>query len=755
MIEEDPPDPTEQQGSVGGGDQNHEIPNLPEAHQPSPTDSLPDFDVIGLPDGVLTDEIKEEIPASPMTPEAQIEQIEADGALAEQLQADEQMVADGALAQQLQEPTSVTLPKPWPVNPKSLDQADTPGARGSRDIQLPDPNDPAAHQQLLTGNSVRQRRTNSQRRSEPPPTKLGHRHQLRLLLRAAIQFNFPLSTSSQLLGTNPSKMTRRLRKEQLEQGQLTNIVLDYALNSNYSVSMYCAYLALGELQFNSNIINHRHAGKVDHEHPITGMLRYFALIKRARPPKSDGSSEPPYHEFRYMEAILTKVAVDQRIELTNNDELELALHGEFSPSFKQNRLPSPSGFADARSDSDNSDDEERIPTDIFEDEVEESDLPARRTNSPPSEWPRMNEEQAKIIDQGIDVWRFAPKGLSRPKILDHQDISDYEREGFLKLCSKSLLRCLRHEVPGCNIAMQPGGWVPVSEATRGLSREFNDHDSQNPKRDLLCVLGFANRGILPNSYEPYPRIQLKCVQKGYTPDNPEMPEQARNFMGINMGHLIPFHGATAQIVITHMRAGHGMTRRESRNSPVPNRVWNTTDYTPANEETLQRSESFADTASQKMEIPYAGSKLQTQRIDFDMTEYVIHWTKAASFPILLATGLVDNAWKIKETGFNPFEVKNEIFFHRVAVKHNQLTNSPLVLCHEGRVRCHRQAAIWQGNWNYEQIVNARRNTSEQSIPHASWSIGCVPRPERRGLRQAPSNSCQQIPCHTNGGQFPV
>ena len=77
-----------------------------------------------------------------------------------------------------------------------------------------------------------------------------------------------------------------------------------------------------------------------------------------------------------------------------------------------------------------------------------------------------------------------------------------------------------------------------------------------------------------------------------------------------------------------------------------------------------------------MKIPYAGSKLQTQCINFDMTEYVMHWTNAASFPILLATGLVDNGWKIQEKGFNLSEVKNEIFFHRVAVNHNQLTNSP-------------------------------------------------------------------------------
>ena len=57
-----------------------------------------------------------------------------------------------------------------------------------------------------------------------------------------------------------------------------------------------------------------------------------------------------------------------------------------------------------------------------------------------------------------------------------------------------------------------------------------------------------------------------------------------------------------------------------------------------------------------------------------MTEDVIHWTKAVTLPILLATGLVDNGWEIKKTGFTPFEVKSEIFFHRAMVNHNQLTN---------------------------------------------------------------------------------
>ena len=43
---------------------------------------------------------------------------------------------------------------------------------------------------------------------------------------------------------------------------------------------------------------------------------------------------------------------------------------------------------------------------------------------------------------------------------------------------------------------------------------------------------------------------------------------------------------------------------------------------------------------------------------------------------MLATGLVDNGRTIRETGFTPYEVKNEIFFHRVVVNHNRLTNSP-------------------------------------------------------------------------------
>ena len=156
-----------------------------------------------------------------------------------------------------------------------------------------------------------------------------------------------------------------------------------------------------------------------------------------------------------MEAILKKVAADRSIDLPNDRELELALHDQFPLPMEENRLPSPSGYADAQSESDRSDDEQE-PTALSEEEVEEH-LPAPRINSPPDESPPLCEAQAKIIDQGVDVWCFAPKGIIRPQIRDHENISDHDREIVLKRCSKRLLRCLRREVSGCNIAVQPGG----------------------------------------------------------------------------------------------------------------------------------------------------------------------------------------------------------------------------------------------------------------------------------------------------------
>ena len=429
-------------------------------------------------------------------------------------------------------------------------------------------------------------------------------------VRALIQFNFPLALSSQLLGTSLSKLTRKQRKDQFEQGHLINVVLDYALNSNYSVSMYCAYLVLSEMNFNSNVLNLRHAGKIDGEHPITGMLRYFALIKRARPRRSDGTFELPYHEFRYMGAILTKVATDQLVEFPNCDPQELAQHDDGVPPTEPRRLPSPCRFADAQSDSShNSDEETRISTD----EVEDPNLSSRRPDSATTEWPVMNEEQAKIIDQGIDVHFYAPRSPTRPAVLEHMNISEFECENFMKTCSTRLLRCLRHEVAGCNIAMQPGGWVPVSEATRGLSKEFRDHNSQNHIRDLLCILEYANQGILTDSNKSYPRIQFKCVKKGYPPDNPETPDVLDNSLILNLRHIIPFYGyAKDPYVITHMRAGRGMTRKENRSARVPNRVWYITDYTPVNQDTLQSCGFFGN--ANKMTSPSADSKLSTQDI---------------------------------------------------------------------------------------------------------------------------------------------
>eukprot|EP00919_Chromeraceae_sp_WS-2016_P015451 GHVR01036423.1.p2 GENE.GHVR01036423.1~~GHVR01036423.1.p2 ORF type:complete len:208 (+),score=11.99 GHVR01036423.1:852-1475(+) len=159
-------------------------------------------------------------------------------------------------------------------------------------------------------------------------------------------------------------------------------------------------------------------------------------------------------------------------------------------------------------------------------------------------------------------------------------------------------------------------------------------------RDLLCVFDFANQGILPDASEAYPMIQITIGQRTYSPDNLEIPEHMTNTLGINMEQVIPYCGAKIPYVITHLRAGHGMTRKEGRNAPVPNHVWYTTDYTPVTDATLRRNELFEGT--EKLTISYAGSKLQAQCIDFDMTDYVVHWTKAASFPFLLATGLVDN-----------------------------------------------------------------------------------------------------------------
>ena len=176
MIEEEPPDPIEEQGPVGGGDPDLEIRNDPAfeiltplaAQQRSP-DSLPDFegyeyqahDAFGDPENGGPPE-EEEIPASPITLGAQIEQIEAYSALAEQLQADEQMLADNALARQLQAPHSITAPRVCPDNGQIPEPTNTPGARRSRDRY------PTSRQQRSCGTHSAASRKQSEKQEQTP-----------------------------------------------------------------------------------------------------------------------------------------------------------------------------------------------------------------------------------------------------------------------------------------------------------------------------------------------------------------------------------------------------------------------------------------------------------------------------------------------------------------------------------------------------------------------------------------------------------
>ena len=163
MIEEELPDPIEHQGPVGGGGSRSRnsqrsrsrncYPSCSPATKPGfPTrlrgSRIPSTWCSRRSGGWVPPEV-EEIRASPVTPETQIEQIEADNALAEQLQADEQMLADDALARQLQALHSITVPRVWPENGQIPESMNTPGACGSRDILHPDSNDPAAHIQQL------------------------------------------------------------------------------------------------------------------------------------------------------------------------------------------------------------------------------------------------------------------------------------------------------------------------------------------------------------------------------------------------------------------------------------------------------------------------------------------------------------------------------------------------------------------------------------------------------------------------------
>ena len=128
-------------------------------------------------------------------PEEQLEQIEADNAFAVQIQADKQIEADNALARQLMEPHSITVPRQWPANGQIHEPADTPGARGSRDIRLPDPNNSAGHSrfQETVGEAEEQipvtcNKAGTQA-SAPTPSKIGYTVQLPALYGQPIARN--------------------------------------------------------------------------------------------------------------------------------------------------------------------------------------------------------------------------------------------------------------------------------------------------------------------------------------------------------------------------------------------------------------------------------------------------------------------------------------------------------------------------------------------------------------------------------------
>ena len=85
-----------------------------------------------------------------------------------------------------------------------------------------------------------------------------------------------------------------------------------------------------------------------------------------------------------------------------------------------------------------------------------------------------------------------------------------------------------------------------------------------------------------------------------------------------MKQIIPYYCAPIPYVITHRRAGHGMTRKEGcigRNAEVPRRVWYTPDYTPITAATLLdnvRFPALGYEATQDLKIPYAGPKSSIQ-----------------------------------------------------------------------------------------------------------------------------------------------
>ena len=76
---------------------------------------------------------------------------------------------------------------------------------------------------------------------------------------------------------------------------------------------------------------------------------------------------------------------------------------------------------------------------------------------------------------------------------------------------------------------------------------------------------------------------------------------------------------------------------------------------------------------------------------------------------------MDNGWEIKEAGFNSFDMKNEIFFHRVAAKYNELTNSSQY----DAIRV-RSDAIIRPQYGKDIGIVIRLSTLVETLPNKSF-----------------------------------
>ena len=131
-----------------------------------------------------------------------------------------------------------------------------------------------------------------------------------------------------------------------------------------------------------------------------------------------------------------------------------------------------------------------------------------------------------------------------------------------KVIQMSSSRSLRMQYRNTTWGVGPG----FRSHQRIDERTHRTQFAEPKERPIVCPRVCAPR-ILPDPIEPYPRIRIKCVQRGSSPDNPETPERMTNALGTNMEHFIQFYRSKVPCVITHMRAGQGMTWKESRNAP--------------------------------------------------------------------------------------------------------------------------------------------------------------------------------------------